>query len=133
MIFMFAFGTQLHYVYTYGNLVALYLVLTYIAVNSTVAYLFLGGRIHGIVAVALFMISLAVTALSNEMWINYATALLAGGLFVCLWAHRHALPMMRARSLILFCATLFVLVAYLAIRLRLVSRGTSIQAPRKSS
>ncbi|MBV9305093.1 MAG: hypothetical protein JOZ45_03075 [Acidobacteriaceae bacterium] len=121
LTFMFAFGTQLHYVYTYGNLVALYLVLTYIAVNLTVAYLFLVGRIHGVGAVAAFAITLAVTALSNEMWINYATALLAGGLFACLWAHRHALPMMRARSLALFCATFFVLVAYLAIRLRLVS------------
>ena len=90
--------------------------------NLTFAYLFLIGRIHGVGAVALFAITLAVTALSNEMWINYATALLAGAVFACIWAHRHALPMMRARSFTLFCATLIVLVAYLAIRLRLVSR-----------
>ena len=121
LAFMFAFGTQLDYVYTYGNLVALYLVLTYIAVNCTVAYLFMTDRIQGIGAVASFTVSLAVVALSNEMWINYATALLAGSIFASLWAHHHHLPTTRVRSLILFCVTLLVLVIYLTVRLRLVS------------
>jgi hypothetical protein len=121
LAFLFAFGTQLDYAYTYGNLVTLYLVLTYIALNATIAYLFISGRVSRIGGLAAFTLTLAVAALSNEMWINYATALVTGTLFASLWAHRHGLAGTRVRGLALLGATLVVLVAYLVVRLRLVS------------
>jgi hypothetical protein len=37
--YMFAFGTQLNYVFGFGNLIALDLVLSYIAVNFSIAVL----------------------------------------------------------------------------------------------
>jgi hypothetical protein len=121
LAFMFAFGTQLDYVYTYGNIITLYLVLTYMTLNATFAYLLLSERLSLFPALGAFALSLAVVALSNEMWINYATALLTGGLFGALWAHHHGNAALRARSLAIFGATLLVLAIYLSVRLRLAS------------
>jgi hypothetical protein len=121
LAFMFAFGAQLNYAYTYGNLVTLYLVLTYIALNATFAYLLVSEQLNLFVALGAFTLSLVVVALSNEMWINYATALLTGGLFGALWAHHHGDAALRARSLAISGATLLVLAIYLSVRLRLVS------------
>jgi hypothetical protein len=121
LAFMFGFGTQLNYAYTYGNAVTLYLILTYIGLNATLAYLLVSGRLKFLVGLSAFTLSLAVVALSNEMWINYATALLAGALFAALWAHHHGNATIRARSLATFGATLLVLTVYLSVRLRLAS------------
>lgn len=45
--FMFAFGTQLEYTYTYGDLTVLYVLQTYVAVNFAVAVLLVSGRVTG--------------------------------------------------------------------------------------
>jgi hypothetical protein len=120
LAYMFAFGTQLNYVYTYGNTTALYLVLTYAAVNFTIAALILQERIGGPLASAGFVASLVVLAVSNEMWLNYATAMIAVTAFGLAWAARHREGETLARSGFLFAATVLVLIAYLLVRLRLV-------------
>ena len=45
--FMFAFGTQLNYAYTYGSLIPLYLVQIYCALNLSIVALLLSERIRG--------------------------------------------------------------------------------------
>ncbi len=120
LAYMLAFGTQLDYQFTYGNLVALYLVLSYAAVNFAIAVLIVNGRLRGVRAWVAFLISLAVLAVSNEMWINYATALIAAAAFGVLWASCQDNREIRIRCGILLLCTIAVLGAYLLIRLRLV-------------
>ena len=76
--FMVAFGTQLNYVYTFGSLISLYLVLTYSSINLTCVALLLDRRCSPRLCELVFFASLTVLALATEWWLNYATALLAG-------------------------------------------------------
>src|SRR5580704_8053506 len=76
--FMFAFGTQLNYAYTYGILILLYLVLIYGAINLTCVALLLDRRGSPRNSKIVFFASLAILALSTEWWLNYAAAMLAG-------------------------------------------------------
>lgn len=122
LAFLFAFGTQLNYQFTYGNLVAFYLILSYGAVNFTIAAALISGRISGWGWRALFVASLAIFALSNEMWINYATAMIAATVFGMVWATRHRLGTIRVESTFLLVATLAVLALYLMVRMRWVSQ-----------
>jgi hypothetical protein len=119
--FMFAFGTQLNYAYTYGTVVDCYLILSYITINATVAYLYISDRLNSPSAIVGFVLSLIITALSSEVWINYATALLTATFFGSLWSYHQGRVQTKTRATTLFCATLLVLVAYLVIRLRLAS------------
>jgi len=120
--FMFAFGTQLDYVYTYGNLIALYLVLIYAGINFSIGFLLLSGRISGIGWKVAFVLTLAVLALANEMWINYATAVIAATVFGFLWARRHGEAGIASRSRFLLIATIGVLIVYLVVRMRFMSQ-----------
>ena len=122
LAFMFAFGTQLHYVYTYGNLIALFLVLTYVSVNFALAMHIASADKRSLVARILYVVSLAIVALSSEMWINYATAMIAACGLGWLWARRHGLAKERGASAFLGIATVGVLAAYLAVRMQLVGQ-----------
>ncbi|KFC66800.1 hypothetical protein FG93_04280 [Bosea sp. LC85] len=118
--FLFAFGTQLNYQFTYGNLVAFYLILSYGAVNFTIAAALISGRVSGWGWRALFAATLVIFALSNEMWINYATAIITATFFGIVWATRHRLSAIRSESIFLLAATLVVLALYLFVRMRWV-------------
>ena len=118
MAFMFAFGTQLDYLFTYGNLIALYLVLTYVAVNFTSLILYLQSGATKLRYLGLFAGSLVVTALSNEMWINYATGLVCATAFGILWSRRHLKFDLAARCSQVLFVIAAVLAAYLAVRMR---------------
>lgn len=118
--FMFAFGTQLNYSLTYGNLIAIYLVLTYIAINFSIAVVLISCRRTGLVWHAAFAVSLVVVALANEIWLDYAVAMMIAAAFGMIWSRRHN----RIRNLVtcafLLCTTLCVLSAYLIVRMRFV-------------
>lgn len=122
MAFMFGFGTQLDYVLTYGNLTALYLVLSYIAINFALAVLMIQGRISIASGLIAFTLSLVVVAVSNEMWINYATAMIAASAFGTIWARHLGDYTLVRRSATILTATTAVLLLYLVVRLRLVNQ-----------
>jgi hypothetical protein len=115
---MFAFGTQLNYVYTYGSLITLYVVLIYASVNFTIAALLIAGRVHGAKWLAGFVLSLCVLALSTEWWLNYAAALMVAAGFGVAWSVRHAEGAIRARAAFILLATLAVTAVYLILRLQ---------------
>jgi hypothetical protein len=117
-VFMFAFGTQLDYLFTYGNLIALYLVLTYVTVNFTLLILYLQDSTTKSRYLWLFAASLAVTALSNEMWLNYATSLICATVFGILWSWRHDKFGLAARCSWAVAVVAAVLVTYLVIRMQ---------------
>ena len=113
---MWVFGTQLTYSYTLGNLLALYIVLAYFLVNLIIAHgLLLDGarrRRDGL----LFLATLAVAALSSELWLNYGVFLLAAsGYFYC-WSRHHNRPLTARGGSLVFVSTALVMVAYLVIR-----------------
>lgn len=120
LAFLFAFGTQLNYQFTYGNLVAFYIILSYIAINFAIASALIMGRLSSFLGRLAFVVTLVVVALSNEMWINYATALAVATVFGILWGMRHQRYDIRNESAFLLAATVLVLAAYLSIRMRLV-------------
>ena len=122
MAFMFAFGTQLDYLFTFGNLIALYLVLTYIAINFAITLRLLQGPRPNGYWRAGFIGTLVVVALSNEMWLNYATGLLVATGFGMIWAHRHSLTRYFDECRIIFFSLAAVLGVYLAIRLQFVGQ-----------
>ncbi len=120
--FMFAFGTQLNYAYTHGGVLGFYVLLSYVAINLSIVGSLLIGRVGGKIWLAMFVLSLVVLALSNEMWINYAVALCAAAGFGIFWARRHDhRSTMRLCSLVVFF-TLVVLAAYLLVRLQFVGQ-----------
>ncbi len=118
LAFLFAFGTQLNYAYTYGGLILLYLVLTYAGINFAIGFLLISGRISGWRWQLGFAASLCLVALSSEFWINYAVAVIVATAFGAAWASRHGQPQARTSMLIVLATTFAVLVAYLTIRLR---------------
>lgn len=122
LAFLFAFGTQINYVYTYGSLIPLYLLLTYIAVNLAIVVLLLRGRFSQGLGLAAFVATLFVIALSSEWWINYAVALTSAASFGFVWAFRH-----RHRQTMRVCgrvvgSTLAMLALYLLVRLQFPSQ-----------
>jgi hypothetical protein len=116
--FLFAFGTQLDYLFTFGNLVALFLVMTYVAVNFTWLILYLRDDTTSLRYFALFAGSLTVAALSNENWINYATGLICATVFGIFWARRQMESALSWRCAHVLGTVLAVLGAYLAVRLQ---------------
>ena len=116
--FMFAFGTQMEYVYTYGDLIILYVLLTYIAVNLTVAVLIVSGRVTGCRWLIAFILSLCLVALATEWWINYATAMIVASGFGVIWASRHQNIAIRVASTWILLLSGSVLVLYLTVRLQ---------------
>ena len=118
LCFMLAFGTQLNYAYTYGDLIAFYVLLTYVAVNFSICVLLVSGRLRGWKWSIAFILSLCLAALSTEWWINYATALIAAAGFGIAWGARHGNAVVRTSSTFLLLATIIVLGIYLAVRLQ---------------
>jgi len=118
LAFMFAFGTQLNYLHTYGTLIAKYLFLIYASINFSIASLLVLGRITGARWWAAFVVSLVIVALSNDIWLNYAAGIVLAGVFGLLWARRHGNEAVYNCSRSIVVATLGVLGCYLAIRLR---------------
>jgi hypothetical protein len=118
LCFMLAFGTQLNYAYTYGDLIAFYVLLTYVAVNFSICVLLVSGRLRGWKWSIAFILSLCLAALSTEWWINYATALIAAAGFGIAWGARHGNAEIRTSSTFLLLATIMVLGIYLAVRLQ---------------
>jgi hypothetical protein len=118
LAFLFAFGTQLNYAYTYGGLTLLYLVLTYAGINFAIGFLLISGRISGWRWQLGFAASLCLVALSSEFWINYAVAVIVATGFGVAWAWRHGQRHLRSSMLIVLATTTTVLAAYLTVRLR---------------
>jgi hypothetical protein len=118
LAFLFAFGTQLNYAYTYGGLILLYLVLTYAGINFAIGFLLISGRISGWRWQLGFAASLCLVALSSEFWINYAVAVIVATGFGAAWARRHGQRQPGSSMLIVLATTIAVLAAYLTIRLR---------------
>ncbi len=122
--FMFAFGTQLNYAYTYGSLIPLYLLLTYCAANLCIAILLLRGEISKPTGFGAFVLSLLVIALSGEWWINYGVALSTAAVFLLVWARRQRREyVVRVCGLVLL-ATASVLALYLFVRLQVPGQFT---------
>ncbi len=115
--FMFAFGTQLEYAYTYGDLVILYVLLTYVAVNFSIAVLLVSGRVTGWKWLIAFITSLCLVALATEWWINYATAIIVASGFGVMWSLRHQNIKIRVASTWILVVTGAVLGTYLVVRL----------------
>jgi hypothetical protein len=118
LAFMFAFGTQLNYVYTYGSLIPLYLTLTYCAANLALVVLLVRGRLNLLSGLLGFVISLWIIALSSEWWINYAIALVCACTFGFFWARRHDRPETTRACAVVAASTIGVLAVYLSIRLQ---------------
>lgn len=118
LTFMFAFGTQFDYLFTYGNLIAYYLVLTYVTLNFTSLLLYLDDRTTGLRYVAFFACSLVVAALSNEIWINYATGLICATVFGLLWSRHHRQFELASRCGHALVVIATVLIAYLTVRMQ---------------
>ncbi len=113
---MWVFGTQLTYSYTLGNLLALYIVLAYFLVNLIIAHgLLLDGARRQQDGLR-FLATLAVAALSSELWLNYGVFLLvASGYFYC-WGRHHKRPPTARGGRLVFVSTALVIITYLAIR-----------------
>lgn len=116
---MFAFGTQLNYAYTYGDLITLYVLLIYTAVNFSIGVLLVSGRLVGRKWLIAFVSSLFVLALSTEWWINYATAIIAASGFGVAWSARHRNTQIRTASTSVLLAAVTVLGIYLTVRLQI--------------
>lgn len=120
--FLFAFGTQNDYVFTYGNLIALYILLTYVAINLTGLIHYLRNNSSNAKILTFFAASLVITAVSNEMWLNYATGLICALAFALVWAHHHGEAALARRMGAAFAIVVGVLALYLAVRLRVASQ-----------
>jgi hypothetical protein len=116
LAFMFAFGTQNNYVYTYGTLAGHYLILTYCVLNLGVVVLLLREQLTGFCGAAAFGGSLLVIALSSEWWINYAAALVSAAAFGMLWTRRHDDREAMRTCVHVALSTIAVLAIYLLIR-----------------
>jgi hypothetical protein len=116
--FMFAFGTQLEYAYTYGDLTIIYVLQIYIAVNFAVAVLLVSGHVTRWRWLIAFISSLCLVALATEWWINYATAIIAASGFGIIWSLRHQNIEIRVASTWIFLLTSTVLGLYLTVRLQ---------------
>lgn len=120
--FLFAFGTQLDYTFTYGNLIALYLVLTYVAISFCELIRYLNAPRDDWRAFSFYGLATALAAVSNEMWLNYATGLFCALVFGIVWAKRHNRPDLSRRCQIALATLLTILAAYLVIRMRVASQ-----------
>jgi hypothetical protein len=113
---MWIFGTQLTYSYTLGNLLAEYIVLAYFMVNLIIAHsLLLDGtkrHPHGL----LFLATLAVAALSSELWLNYGVFLLVASGYFYWWGCHHKRPPTARGGRLVLVSTALVMITYLAIR-----------------
>ncbi|WP_210497168.1 hypothetical protein [Microvirga antarctica] len=116
--FMFAFGTQLNYTYTYGSLIPLYLILTFCAVNLTIVVMLLREEVTAGRGYLAFAGSLCLIALSSEWWINYAIALISAAAFGVVWAQWHVRPVVTRVCAFVIVATIATLAVYLLIRLQ---------------
>jgi len=112
-----AFGTQFSYALTYGTVLAQYLVLAYAAVNLTIAAKLVSSPNSRRLQLA-YLGSLAWLALSSEMWINYAVAMIVAGVCLCIWQRKHGLNKAGEPARFVTIGTLGVLAAYLAVSLR---------------
>lgn len=120
--FLFSFGTQLDYVFTYGNLIALYLVLTYVALSLYALVRYLSAMDEDGRAFALYAFMTALVAVSNEMWLNYATGLFCALVFGIVWARRHGASDVSRRCQIALATLIAILGLYLVIRMRVASQ-----------
>lgn len=120
--FLFAFGTQLDYTFTYGNLIALYIVLTYAVISFCELVRYLNSPRDNWRAFSFYGLATALVAVSNEMWLNYATGLFCALVFGIVWARRHDRADLSRRCQIALATLLAILAAYLVIRMRVASQ-----------
>lgn len=118
MAFMFAFGTQLNYIYTNGTLVILYLILIYCTVNISILILLVNRSINRNVGYPLYVLTLLLVALSSEWWINYGVLIIGSSTFAAAWARHHRDSDLYSLCKFLIISTTLTLVIYLAIRLQ---------------
>lgn len=118
LAYMFAFGTQINYVYTFGSLIPLYLILTFCALNLYITVRLVRNELSPFPGYASFVASLLLLAFSSEWWMNYGVALISATTFGIGWAHRHQQISVRQTCTRLALSTTFLLLAYLMFRLQ---------------
>jgi hypothetical protein len=123
--FMFAFGTQLNYSYTYGSLIPLYLVQTYCAINLSIVALLLSDRIRGLYWSASFVLSLCLVVLASEWGLNYAAALVAAAVSGLIWAQRHQQRHILSVCRFVIVSTISLVGLYLLVRLQYPGQFTT--------
>lgn len=115
---LWIFGTQLTYLYTIGTAIGLYLILSYILLNFASAYRLVLGLSDTLWTRFFYLITLVLTALSGEFWLNYGLFLISGSAYLFLWHLRHEGLAPARGSRFVFCSSTMVLVCYLIIRLQ---------------
>jgi hypothetical protein len=125
LAYMFAFGTQLNYAYTYGSLIPLYLVQTYCALNLAIVALMLSGRISKTTGSGAYVLSLCLVALASEWWLNYGVAIVAAAGFGLLWAMHHQHRNISDLCRFLILSTVLVGICYLIVRLQFPGQFTT--------
>jgi hypothetical protein len=121
---LIALGTQLSYALTLGNLLALYVLLSYISVNLTCAACLVRTRerASALLLKVGFVLTLVIVAIGNEMWLNYAVPLILGAAFTVAWALRHRAAAVARGARFVAAGAAIVLAAYLSIRLHSVGQ-----------
>ncbi len=112
---LFALGTQLNYALTYGVLLALYILFSYISINITVCICILKAKYVTSYHYLLFAVSLLICALGGEFWLNYCVSLILCLSFLVLWGKHHDFHDIKSRSIRLIIFTVLLLVTYLLV------------------
>ncbi|MBA2648549.1 MAG: hypothetical protein H0U75_02935 [Legionella sp.] len=111
----FALGTQLNYVLSYGVLLTLYLLLTYIAVNVTLCIHIFRTKVTSWTDYLLFIFSLMVCLTGSEYWLNYAVSLTCCFIFLISWAIHTGNIEVKKRVSILLSIVVVMITTYLLI------------------
>jgi hypothetical protein len=113
---LWVFGTQLVYAYTLGNILGIYIVLSYFLVNLVPAYRLMFESQASAALRLLHLVTLVVVALSSEVWLNYGAFLVAASTYLMLWHRHHATPSAARGSQFVLLSTLSIMALYLMIR-----------------
>lgn len=116
MTLCMAFGTQFHYAFALSSIFAFYLFIAYLEVNLLCAYKLVHADGGGRGWYAGYAVSLVITVLCHETWLNYYVFLvLSAALFLAV-AWRHGAPLrLRPVLFVVGTATLLALV-YIPVR-----------------
>lgn len=120
---LFAIGTQLSYALTFGEVLGFYLVLTFISINLTSTVMILQSKFLKFHIYSIFVITLILSALSMEMWLDYATPLILSLGFIAIWSYHHGKSSVKKSSIILFFITLIITLCYVLIECYLGAIG----------
>jgi hypothetical protein len=111
---MLALGTQLSYALTMGVVLALYVMLIYVAIHMCAVVSCVRTERCSLAQQVWFVAALVVCALSHEFWIDYAVALVVALTFLGAWARRHGRRDLVRRAMWMAAATGLVAALYTA-------------------